>query len=64
MLRAMKRQKLTRIAPAEAVDRLVHRILKRVRSGGSAEWPGMGKFSPGDKPPISFKPDKAKGKVE
>ncbi len=60
----MKRQKLTRIAPAEAVDRLVHRILKRVRHGGSAEWPGLGRFSPGVKPPISFKPEKGKGKPE
>jgi nucleoid DNA-binding protein len=45
-------QKLARrahVAPAEAADALdnvVHDVLRRLRAGNSVTWPGLGTFSP------------------
>jgi hypothetical protein len=41
----------TKMPPAKAadgVDKLVHKILTKVRKGETAEVPGLGKFGPGD----------------
>jgi len=41
-----KHQSLSPAQAAETVDRLVHRILTTVRSGGTATLPGLGEFTP------------------
>jgi len=45
-------QKTSPAQAAEVLDRIVHRILRRVRDGEAAEWPGLGRFHPG--PPLRF----------
>ena len=64
----MKRQRLTRLtsqpnakpdsATAETVDKIVHRILKLVRKGEIAVWPGLGRFKLGDSAQIEFEDDR------
>lgn len=64
----MKRQRLTRLssqpnakpdtATAETVDKIVHRILKQVRKGETAVWPGLGRFKLGDSAQIEFEDDR------
>lgn len=45
---------------AEMLDRIVHRILRRVRDGAPADWPGLGRFHPGH--PLRFELPKEKAK--
>jgi nucleoid DNA-binding protein len=47
------------VTPAEAADqieKLIDRILKRLRDGTPAHVPGLGKFSPG--PSVQFQPER------
>jgi nucleoid DNA-binding protein len=47
------------VTPAEAadqIDKLIDRILKRLRQGAPAHLPGLGKFSPGRT--VRFQPEK------
>jgi hypothetical protein len=36
------------------VDRVVHRILRSIRGGQPAEWPGLGCFRPGSGTRVEF----------
>jgi len=64
----MKRPRLVRLpgsarskpatATAEAVDQIIHRILKQVRKGQTAVWPGLGRFKLGESARIEFEDDK------
>jgi hypothetical protein len=40
-------QKTSPAEAAEMLDRAVHRILRNIRGGRPAEWPGLGRFVPG-----------------
>lgn len=46
------------VTPGEAadhIDKLIHKILARLREGESVPVPGLGQFTPG--PPRSFRPE-------
>jgi nucleoid DNA-binding protein len=67
----MKKQELARrlarrsgVSPAEAadeLDRMVHRILTRLRKGQPAPLPGLGTFRPGRPWAFDFDPEGGKG---
>jgi nucleoid DNA-binding protein len=44
--RLAKESHITTAAAADQLDRVLHDILKRVRSGQSASFPGLGTFLP------------------
>ena len=47
----------SKISPGEAadqIDRIVHRIKKRIRRGKPAALPGLGRFKPGATPEFEF----------
>ena len=44
--RLAKESHITTAAAADQLDRVVHEILKRVRTGQSASLPGLGVFRP------------------
>ena len=52
--RLAKESHITPAAAADQLDRLVYDILKRVRSGESASFPGLGTFFPGTKNAFQF----------
>jgi nucleoid DNA-binding protein len=45
--RLAKESHITTAAAADQLDRVLHDILKRVRNGQSASFPGLGTFLPG-----------------
>jgi nucleoid DNA-binding protein len=45
---------VTRAEAADQVDRVVHDILMKLRSGEDATWPGVGQFSRDSKGVIAF----------
>jgi nucleoid DNA-binding protein len=49
-----KSQKTSPAEAAEMVDRVVHRILRTIRGGQPAEWPGLGCFRPGSGTKVEF----------
>ena len=67
-LRGMKRPRLIRLpgsarskpdtATAEAVDQIIHRILKQVKKGQTAVWPGLGRFKLGESAQIEFEDER------
>jgi hypothetical protein len=54
----------SKASAAEAVDRIVHDILRKVKSGKSAVLPGLGVFQPGGQPSIRFIPARPPGPPE
>jgi nucleoid DNA-binding protein len=52
--RLAKESHTTAAAAADQLDRVVHGILKRVRSGQSASFPGLGTFLPDHKNGFQF----------
>ena len=52
--RLAKESHITAAAAADQLDRVLHEILKRVRSGQSASFPGLGTFRPGHKKNFEF----------
>jgi len=64
--RLAKESHITTAAAADQLDRVLHDILKRVRSGQSASLPGLGTFRPDRKSGFEFdvtKPQRARGAV-
>ena len=62
---AMKKQKLSKLlkpdsSVSDVVDRLVHRIVTRVRGGETVDWPGLGRFKPGANAKIEFETRRGK----
>ncbi len=57
--RLARRSGLSKAEAADQLDRVVHEILSNLRSGQTAQLPGLGKFLPGRK--WDFKFDKGKG---
>ena len=49
-----KRSNISPAAAADQLDRVVHEILMRVRSGQSASLPGLGTFRPDLKAGVRF----------
>jgi hypothetical protein len=47
-------QKTSQAEAAEMLDRVVHRILRTIRGGQPAEWPGLGYFKPGAGAKVEF----------
>ena len=47
--RLAKESRITTAAAADQLDRVLHDILKRVRNGQSASFPGLGTFLPNRK---------------
>ena len=47
---------ISQAAAADQLDRVVHQILSKLRSGESAPLPGLGRFTPG--PPFHFEKEK------
>ena len=45
---------ITPAAAADQLDRIIHDILQRVRSGQSVSLPGLGTFHPGQKSSFQF----------
>jgi nucleoid DNA-binding protein len=52
--RLAKESRITPAAAADQLDRVVHDILKRVRNGQSASFPGLGTFLAGRKNGFQF----------
>ena len=52
--RVAKESHITTAAAADQLDRVMHDILKRVRSGQSAPFPGLGTFHPDRKSGFQF----------
>jgi len=52
--RLAKESRITTAAAADQLDRVLHDILKRVRSGQSASFPGLGTFLPNRKNGFQF----------
>jgi nucleoid DNA-binding protein len=52
--RLAKESNITTAAAADQLDRVLHDILKRVRSGQSASFPGLGTFLPNRKNGFQF----------
>ena len=52
--RLAKESHITTAAAADQLDRLLHGILRRVRSGQSASLPGLGTFLPNRKNGFQF----------
>lgn len=52
--RLAKESHITPAAAADQLDRVLHDILKRVRSGQTASFPGLGTFLPGQKNGFQF----------
>jgi len=52
--RLAKESHITAAAAADQLDRVLHDILKRVRSGQSASFPGLGTFLPDRKTGFLF----------
>jgi nucleoid DNA-binding protein len=52
--RLAKESHITTAAAADQLDRVLHDILKRVRSGQSASFPGLGTFLPDSKNGFQF----------
>jgi hypothetical protein len=52
--RLAKESRITTAAAADQLDRVLHDILKRVRSGQSASFPGLGTFRPDRKSGFQF----------
>jgi len=52
--RLAKESNITTAAAADQLDRILHDILKRVRSGQSASFPGLGTFLPDSKHGFQF----------
>ena len=52
--RLAKESHITTAAAADQLDRVMHDILKRIRSGQSASFPGLGTFRPGRKNGFQF----------
>jgi nucleoid DNA-binding protein len=49
-----EKQKTSPAEAAEMLDRVVHRILRTIRGGAPAEWPGLGYFRPGAGSKVEF----------
>ena len=47
-------QRTSHAEAAEMLDRVVHRILRTIRGGEPAEWPGLGCFRPGAGTKVEF----------
>ena len=52
--RLAKESHISTAAAADQLDRVLHDILKRVRSGESAPFPGLGTFHPDRKNAFQF----------
>jgi len=52
--RLAKESRITTAAAADQLDRVLHDILRRVRSGQSASLPGLGTFLPDRKNGFQF----------
>ena len=52
--RLAKESHISTAAAADQLDRVLHDILKRVRSGQSASFPGLGTFRPDRKDGFQF----------
>jgi len=52
--RLAKESHISKAAAADQLDRVMHDILKRVRSGESASFPGLGTFLPNRKNGFQF----------
>ena len=54
-----KQSRVSRAVAADRIDRVVHRIMTRLRKGESARVPGLGQFAPGET--WTFEPEKQNG---
>ena len=43
---------------ADQLDRVVHQILSKLRKGKTAQFPGLGQFTPGPRGSYQFKKEK------
>jgi nucleoid DNA-binding protein len=55
-----KQSRVSRATAADRIDRVVHRIMARLRKGQSVHVPGLGQFDPGE--PWTFEPEKRDGR--
>jgi len=49
-----KQARLSKAQAADRVDRVVHQIIRSLRKGHTARFPGLGRFSPGEKWKFQF----------
>lgn len=56
-----RRSGVTRGEAADQLDKVVHRILTNLRKGHSAQFPGLGKFTPMPDGEIVFETEARKG---
>jgi len=52
--RLAKQARVSKAQAADQVDRVVHQIVRNLRRGQSAKFPGLGNFSPGEKWEFQF----------
>jgi nucleoid DNA-binding protein len=57
--RLARRSRISEARAADRLDRVVHRIVSRLRRGEDASFPGLGRFRPGRRGRIEFQPDAA-----
>jgi nucleoid DNA-binding protein len=62
--RLAQRRHITKAEAADQLDGVVHRILRKLRSGKPATLPGLGTISPGRKPKLTTtnKPPRGTGR--
>jgi len=54
--RIARQSRVSKAAAADELDRVVHKILTRLRSGRPAALPGLGTFTPGQELNFHFDP--------
>jgi nucleoid DNA-binding protein len=54
--RLAKQSQVSEAAAADQLDRMVHDILTRLKSGKPVPFPGLGTFAPGAKAGFTFQP--------
>jgi nucleoid DNA-binding protein len=54
--RLARQSGMSKAEAADQLDRVVHRILAKLRKGKAAPFPGLGQFTPGPRGSYQFKP--------
>ncbi len=58
--RLARKARLSRAAAADRLDRIIHDILAELKRGKPVPLPGLGTFTPGERPGFEFDKQKAK----
>ncbi len=56
-----KQSRVSRATAADHIDRVVHRIITKLRKGEAVRVPGLGQFEPGKTWTFEAEPDKRDG---